>query len=402
MTADSLTQQAKDHLHYLCVEIPNRSLGSPGNRSATAYTAKLLAGWGFETTCPPFDCLDWIQEGASCSAGSESFAIQAGPYSTGYRSGGILAAADTVEALEALEAHDKILLLHGEIAREQLMPKNFPFYNPEEHQRIYRLLEEKQPRAVLAATERNPELAGALYPFPLIEDGDFNIPSAYMTEEEGARLASWVGQEIQLEIRSRREPASGTNVLAFKGKNRSGRVVLSAHIDAKPTTPGALDNAAGVTTLLLLAELLQDYREEPGIELFIVNGEDHYSAAGEINYLQHNQGRMSEIRMNINLDGVGYRETDTAYSLYNLPGETAAAIRQFFDAQPEILEGEPWYQGDHTMFLQYGVPAMAMTSDAMTSLWTEIAHTPEDLPGLVDPSRLAELARRLHVLLAKL
>jgi aminopeptidase YwaD len=384
------------------VEIPNRSLGSPGNRSATAYAAKLLAGWGFETTCPPFDCLDWIQEGASCSAGSESFAIQAGPYSPGYRSGGILAAADTVAALEALETRDKILLLYGEIAREQLMPKNFPFYNPEEHQRIYRLLEGKQPQAILAATERNPELAGALYPFPLIEDGDFNIPSAYMTEEEGARLASWVGQEIQLEIRSRREPATGTNVLAFKGKSRTGRVVLSAHIDAKPTTPGALDNAAGVTTLLLLAELLQDYREESGIELFIVNGEDHYSAAGEINYLQQNQGQMSEIRMNINLDGVGYRETDTAYSLYNLPGETAATIRQFFAAQPGIVEGEPWYQGDHTMFLQYGVPAMAMTSGAMTSLWTEIAHTAEDLPDLVDPSRLAELARRLHALLAKL
>jgi hypothetical protein len=29
----------------------------------------------------------------------------------------------------------------------------------------------------------------------LIEDGDFDIPSAYMTEEEGERLAGYAGQK---------------------------------------------------------------------------------------------------------------------------------------------------------------------------------------------------------------
>jgi len=31
-----------------------------------------------------------------------------------------------------------VLLLRGEIAKEQLMPKNFTFYNPDEHKRIIR------------------------------------------------------------------------------------------------------------------------------------------------------------------------------------------------------------------------------------------------------------------------
>ena len=38
-------------------------------------------------------------------------------------------------------------------------------------------------------TDRNPELVGALYPFPLFEDGDFDIPSVFMTGDEGLRLA---------------------------------------------------------------------------------------------------------------------------------------------------------------------------------------------------------------------
>jgi hypothetical protein len=49
---------------------------------------------------------------------------------------------------------------------------------------------------IIAATSRSPELAGALYPFAWIEDGDFDIPSVYMTDEQGARLAAYVGKAV--------------------------------------------------------------------------------------------------------------------------------------------------------------------------------------------------------------
>jgi aminopeptidase YwaD len=398
MNNDPLIVQAEQHLQHLCLDIPNRSLGSAGNRAATTYAAEVLAAAGFEVDCAEFACLDWIHAGASLFAGGGNFNLQVGPYSPGCQVRARLVAAGSIAELEVLPAGGKVLLLHGGITGEQLMPKNFPFYNPEEHQHIYRLLEEKQPLAVIAATQRNPELAGAVYPFPLIEDGDFDIPSAYMTDEEGQRLAAFIGQEVALEIRSRRSPATGCNVLASRG-DAHGRVVLSAHVDAKPTTPGALDNATGVTTLLLLANLLRDYAGDPGVEIFIVNGEDHYSAAGEINYLKRNAGKLGEIRLNINLDGVGYRQGSTAYSLYGVPDEMAVQIRQSFATQPGLVEGELWYQGDHMMFFQNQVPAMAITSGEMAPLWAEIAHTMDDRPELVDPVRLAALARALQALL---
>jgi aminopeptidase YwaD len=68
--------------------------------------------------------------------------------------------------LKNTNIHDKIVLLIGEIAREQLMPKNFVFYNPEHHQEIIRLLETGAPQAIMAATGRDPQLAGGVYPFP--------------------------------------------------------------------------------------------------------------------------------------------------------------------------------------------------------------------------------------------
>ena len=87
-----------------------------------------------------------------------------------------LCAASSLAELDSLDAKGKILLLHGEIAKEQLMPPSFPFYNPDEHKEIYRLLERSGARAVPAATSRNPEIGRWLYPFPLIEDGDFPLP----------------------------------------------------------------------------------------------------------------------------------------------------------------------------------------------------------------------------------
>jgi aminopeptidase YwaD len=55
------------------------------------------------------------------------------------------------------------------------------------------------------------------------------------------------------------------------------RVVVFAHIDSRIGTPGANDNASGVASLLLLAQLLEDYRGSLCVELVAMNGEDYYS-----------------------------------------------------------------------------------------------------------------------------
>ena len=61
----------------------------------------------------------------------------------------------TFAELENCQCKGKILRMRGEICAEQLMPKNFVFYDPDHHKKIYSLLEEKQPAAIVAATEKN-------------------------------------------------------------------------------------------------------------------------------------------------------------------------------------------------------------------------------------------------------
>ena len=402
MSSSQLAEKAERYLERLCVEIPNRRVGSEGNRAATDFFAETGVSFGFRTECPKFECIDWAQEGGRLTAGGESFEVSPSPYSLGCDVSAPLAVVSTADELEAAEIAGAIVLLRGEIAKEQLMPKNFPFYNPDEHRRIISLLESKAPRAIIAATSRNPELAGAVYPFPLIEDGDFDIPSIYMTEDEGYRLARHAGQVVALESRARRIPSNGCNVVARKAMAAPRRIVLCAHIDGKIGTPGALDNAAGVVTLLLLAELLADYDGRLGIEIVAMNGEDYYAASGEKLYLEDNRGSLRDIALSINLDALGCRQGPTAYSLYDCPDTIAAAVRSAFGGYADLCEGEPWYQSDHMVFVQNQVPALAITSEGLMEIETAVAHTPKDRPELVDCSKLVATALALRDLTLRL
>ena len=291
MPTENLNFLGQSYLKKLCEEIPERCVGSEGNRMATRFFEKEISSFGWETEIQEFEAIDWKDGGATLQADGSSFQVFASPYSLACQAGEQLVSVSRVEELAQIDIKGKIVLLRGEIAKEQLMPKNFVFYNPEEHQRIISLLEKGRPGAIICATGRNAALAGGVYPFPLIEDGDFDIPSVYMTENEGYNLLPYVGKTVVLKSKSKRIPGKGYNVIARKGKHSSERIVITAHIDAKKGTPGAIDNATGVVALLLLAKLLEDYDGNKLIEIVAFNGEDYYAVPGQMLYINKNQDR---------------------------------------------------------------------------------------------------------------
>jgi len=395
---ETLTPKSSKYLQMLCVQIADRSVGSEGNRAATQYFENIAASLGWNTEVQEFDAIDWIDGEASLSCDADRFRVFVSPYSLGCNTEGQLISVSSIDALETTDIRGKIVLVHGELAKEQLMPKNFIFYNPQEHQHIISLLEKGEPQALICATGRNASLAGGVYPFPLIEDGDFNIPSVYMTDEEGSRLVKHSGKTVSLISNSRRVQGKGCNVIASKGGQSAKRIVVSAHIDAKKGTPGAIDNASGVVVLLLLAELLQDYAGGRLVELVALNGEDYYAVPGQMVYVNRNQERFHEILLNINIDGAGYKEGRSAFSFYGLPEEMGKEIIGVIDQWDGIVEGTPWVQGDHSIFIQYGCPAIAVSSQWFTDHIDnqDITHTPKDNMDIVDCAKLVEIARALN------
>ena len=153
-----------------------------------------------------------------------------------------------------------------------------------------------------------------------------------------------------------------------------------------------------MVVLLLLGELLSDYAGMYTVEIVALNGEDHYSAQGQKEYLKQNAGKFDEILFDVNMDGVGYKEGKTAYSFYNLPPEIMTVVRKVFSSQEGAVEGEQWYQSDHMIFVQNGIPAVAITSDQFMHLSAHITHTPEDTPDLIDVNKLVALAWSLKTL----
>ena len=187
-----------------------------------------------------------------------------------------------------------------------------------------------------------------------------------------------------------------------KERRRGQKITVFAHIDAKDGTPGALDNGAGVVVLLLLAELLTDYDGGVELELVALNGEDYYSAAGEMQYWIDYGEDFARILLGINIDAAGYREGATAYSMYGCPDSVVDIIRTTVGVQPGTVEGEPWYQSDHSLFVQKGRPALAVTSERFLELSTYITHTEKDTPDLVDCGKLVTVAEGLCDLIQQL
>ena len=141
MNASEYVDKASSYLSTLCGVKPNRRTGSPGNREATQFFASSIHQFGYQVDQTPFGCLDYVSGKSSLAADGNFFEINISPYSLGCDISADLITVSTIEELKSSKCKGVILLLRGEICAEQLMPKNFVFYNPQRHQEIYALLE---------------------------------------------------------------------------------------------------------------------------------------------------------------------------------------------------------------------------------------------------------------------
>lgn len=399
---DEYATKAEAYLKALCHVKPNRRTGSAGNREATAFIANTLRSYAYKIDATPFECLDYTHGEARMAHADRSYEVYVSPYSLGCDVLAELVVVSTIDELERANCEGKILLLRGAISAEQLMPKNFAFYNPEHHQKIIALLESRKPVGIIAATERNPEQVGALYPFPLIADGDFDIPSVYCVETVGDMVATLEGEAVHLRIDARRLRSSASNVIARTEQKAGNRIVITAHIDAYEDVPGASDNASGTVVLLLLAEMLSDYRGSIGIEFAALNGEDHYSAGGQMDYLRRYGTEFPGILLAVNVDDVGFRQGRTSYSFYECSQQLENKIENVLRHFDDLVRGAQWFNGDHMIFVQNRVPSVAFTSECMAELMRTVTHTPSDTPDILDCHKLVGVAESLNALVRSL
>ncbi len=133
LTLQQLTDSIETHLQALCTQIGSRPVGSAKNQKAQLYLARKLSGAGFEVEEQTFDCLDWQPQEICLTLAGQTLAAQINPFSPTCDVTAPYVLAGNLDELAAQDFTGKIVVLQGDLSKEPLMPKNFTFYNPEEH-----------------------------------------------------------------------------------------------------------------------------------------------------------------------------------------------------------------------------------------------------------------------------
>jgi len=393
MSNATTVERVRAHLAALVRWPGGRPVGSPANYAAQDTIAAALAAAGYEVEQQDFVCLTWRLEEAGLWMGDGPLPVLANPFSPPCDITAPLVAVASLAELEAAALGGHIALLHGELSAEPLFPRNYPFFTHEEHRRVVALLEEKGARAVIAVSPFSANIA------PLIEDGDFALPSVTVSDDVGAVLLMAGRAPVTVRVHSTIGPGRAANVIGRRAHPSRDKLLLCAHFDTKPGTPGALDNAAGVATVLALAERLAA-TPATNLEIVAFNGEDHYAAPGEMAYIAGCGGEFGRIALAVNIDGIGRRDAATTIAFFNCADDWTAKARAAIESRAGFAEAEPWPQSDHTIFAMRGVPCLAVTSGDVHALVGPVIHTPADTLDLLDPERMAAAVDFLAAILS--
>jgi hypothetical protein len=206
-------------------------------------------------------------------------------------------------------------------------------------------------------------------------------------------------------------------------------ILVGAHYDTVPGSPGADDNASGVSGVLELARLLSGYSASRTIKLIaFVNEEAPYFLRGQMGsqlYARRAKVAGERIVAMISLEMIGYY-TDRAHSqvypvglryfypntgnfigvvghvrFWGVYKKVRDALKKYSAVPVESLAGLGWIRGvdlsDHASFWREGYPAVMITDTAFYR--NPNYHAPGDTFETLDYMRMAEVVKGLyHVL----
>ena len=179
-------------------------------------------------------------------------------------------------------------------------------------------------------------------------------------------------------------------------------IIVSAYYDGLGTGPdgtlypGANDNASGVATLLELARLMSSsiYKPEKTVLFAVWAGGERREGLSVVNTMNARAGTTSmTVEAVIELSGVGYG-TGTSIALgetssYRLVKLFQSAARKYHDAV--TTRGRNPHYGFEN-YPGFG-DRRAMTLSISWDGSDDLAHTPRDLPEIIDPQKLTNVGR---------
>lgn len=378
-----------------------RPLGSKALLTASDYLKEQFELNGLKTEKFPFECVYWDFQDMSLKIEQQAFKAVSNTYSPSCHLNfniesivhfhKLVEFENYVHKAEINAKMPHILMLSGDLTKEILFPPKFPFYTDELSVKIYTAIIQFQPALVIFVSHSEFNYQ------PLSVDSDFQIPSITIPPSVGAYILNSESKTISVKIKSTLSNQMSYHIIGriLEGnleqkidskklspkkkdsnikstqeqesdtkKKRTPRklpvrkkIIIAAHLDTMYFSSGAHDNTSGVLCLLLLASKLNSYQWPFDIEIVAFTSHE-LSGFGTLKYVQRIDKENPSILGFINIDAVGHPVFPDFVSLYNISDERAAHILSVIEQKTGISKGEPWYQGEHVIFMQKNIPCV--------------------------------------------
>ena len=212
------------------------------------------------------------------------------------------------------------------------------------------------------------------------------IPAVSISRGDGRDLLDLIEEgkiEAQVTVESKILPSR--NVIAeMPGSENTGKtVVIGAHYDTVPDSPGANDNASGIATIMTIAKHVAG-NSYPFTVRFVLFGSEEIGLFGSRHYVDAlgAEGIDSTIAM-LNFDTVGSGSNLGVLGSPDLIGEAMRLGERFGPNLVRITTLPPNVSSDHAPFQDADIPVMFLLSDDSSRI-----HTPEDKLPWIEPNLL--------------
>ena len=192
------------------------------------------------------------------------------------------------------------------------------------------------------------------------------------------------------------------NLVASRGDVVAGQpwLLVGAHLDTVPTSPGAEDNASGIGVLLATAEALAGHRTRLPVVLVAFGSEEprgptdddhHYGSMAYVASLTAVERR--SLRGMLALDRVGVGDlvpigSPVQDDLVRNDPVVEDLVRDGRRIGVNMVVETRQRSSDHWSFAQQGLPGIRLGGTSYAGY-----HSPDDVPSVVDPAQLERTAR---------
>ncbi len=220
--------------------------------------------------------------------------------------------------------------------------------------------------------------------YSALNTGDFDLlpPVISVSYQDGAKLLA-NSREITIQADVTILQSESFNIVGEIPGQEPGVILLSAHYDSAPYSPGAADNAGGTAILLELARILADTTPRWTLR-FVACGSEECALQGARQYCQTHSSSLDEIKLNLNFDVQGARIGNLALGVIGEKRLVTSVDRTINQWNPEIRLAPTG--GDNRIFAYYGIPAVHWWfGGGMNFL---LNHTPQDRIENISPKSL--------------